>query len=102
MIVSYHNFKSTPYNLNGIYTEIMYKNPDIIKMAVCANRFEDVAKMLDVVFGSRKRIIGLSMDEKDDPKYVNKDDILYFQKMFMGKTKLPNEFWSNLETWVEG
>lgn len=63
IIISYHNFSETPSNLKDIYREILYKGPDIIKIATMANNKSDVNRMIDLIESADKPIIGIGMGE---------------------------------------
>jgi len=101
LIISAHDFKKTPENLGEKYQEIMEKNPDILKMAYQANCFKDVTRMLGLVFESKIPMIGLSMDDKDNPVYVTKDDLNYFQREFRGLKEFSQFFWKGLDSLVD-
>ena len=64
LIISYHNFEQTPNNLDEIYKSIVRKNPDIVKVATMAKNYGDSLKMLDLIFGADKDIIGICMGQE--------------------------------------
>ena len=64
LIVSYHNFEETPDNLGEIYTSIAEKNPDIVKIATKANSYEDSLRMLNLISGADREIIGICMGQE--------------------------------------
>lgn len=63
LIVSWHNFESTPDNLDEIYRKIAGKNPDIIKIATEANSYQDSLRMLNLIAKSERDIIGICMGQ---------------------------------------
>ena len=66
LIVSYHDFKSTPENLEEIYRKILDAGADIIKIATKANYGKDVKRMnnlIEMSYKSGKPIIGICMGE---------------------------------------
>jgi 3-dehydroquinate dehydratase/shikimate dehydrogenase len=66
LIVSYHDFKETPEDLDDIYKEIVDKGADIVKIATMANSEDDNLRMLELVQATaqpRRPIIGICMGE---------------------------------------
>ena len=63
LIVSHHNLEETPDNLDGIYASIAEKNPDIVKIVTEANNHHDSLRMLDLIAGADKDIIGICMGQ---------------------------------------
>ena len=64
IIVSHHNFKKTPSNLQVIYRKIKKTGCDVIKIAVFANSINDNAlifKLIDKAKKDNKKIIALCM-----------------------------------------
>ena len=47
-IVSYHNLKETPANLDDIYAKMLSQDADVVKLAVMANGPADVARILKI------------------------------------------------------
>lgn len=64
LIVSHHNFEETPENLDEIYQRIAGKNPDIVKIATKANTIDDSWRMLNLIYGADRDIIGISMGKE--------------------------------------
>lgn len=60
-IISYHNFKETPANLEDIVAELRDANPDIIKFAVLAKSVADASRVLEVASKSSLPTIGIAM-----------------------------------------
>ena len=69
VIVSYHNFKKTPQNINRIYKQIKKLNPDIIKLATFANSITDNLKIFEIIKKAKKenkKIIALCMGQNGE------------------------------------
>ncbi len=64
LIVSHHNFKETPIQLNDIYQRIAKTNADIIKIATKANNYNDSLRMLNLISGADRDIIAICMGQK--------------------------------------
>jgi 3-dehydroquinate dehydratase/shikimate dehydrogenase len=66
LIVSYHNFNETPQNLDEIYSKIVDKGADIVKIATKANSYDDSRRMLNLIAAKHNEmdIIGICMGEK--------------------------------------
>lgn len=96
LIVSYHNFKETPGNLEEIYKRIADTRADIVKMATRANSLADSSRMLDLVAekSSEKDIIGICMGENgvgtriSGPAYGG---YLTFASLDKGKESAPGQ-----------
>jgi 3-dehydroquinate dehydratase/shikimate dehydrogenase len=63
LIVSHHNFERTPENLEEIYGRISEQNPDIVKIATKAQNYGDSLRMLNLIAGADKDIIGICMGQ---------------------------------------
>jgi 3-dehydroquinate dehydratase / shikimate dehydrogenase len=63
LIISHHNFDETPRNLDDIYQHIAKKNPDIVKIATKANYVNDSLRMLNLIYGADREIIGICMGQ---------------------------------------
>lgn len=64
LIVSHHNQRETPANLQEIYRRMVYKKADIVKIATTANSQQDSLRMLQLIELARSEgvdIIGLCM-----------------------------------------
>jgi 3-dehydroquinate dehydratase/shikimate dehydrogenase len=48
VVVSYHNFKKTPFHLEAIADQLLSTNSDMIKIATLANSLADCARLLDL------------------------------------------------------
>ncbi len=60
-IVSYHNFKETPADLEAIYTRLARLGADVVKLAVTANHILDTVPVLRLLRAARVPTIALSM-----------------------------------------
>lgn len=63
LIISYHNFVSTPLDISSIYTRIVQAGADVAKIATTANSIIDNLRVLDVVRHAAIPCIGLCMGE---------------------------------------
>jgi 3-dehydroquinate dehydratase / shikimate dehydrogenase len=61
LILSQHDFKRTPGNLDAILTEMAASDADIIKLATTARHINDALRMLEALQGVQKPAIGLCM-----------------------------------------
>ncbi|MDR1567492.1 MAG: type I 3-dehydroquinate dehydratase [Streptococcaceae bacterium] len=48
LVVSYHNFKETPKDLEQTLNDLLVTNPDVVKIAVKPRSFDDVLKVLSL------------------------------------------------------
>ena len=69
-IISYHNFKETPADLQAIYDEAAQLDPDIIKICTMANNQEDNVRMLNLVKQAAIPTVGFCMGEFGIPSRV--------------------------------
>ena len=63
LIVSYHNFTSTPLDVASIYTQIVQAGADVVKIATTANSIIDNLRVLEIVRRAALPCIGLCMGE---------------------------------------
>src|SRR5215510_5233345 len=66
LIVSYHNFRETPKDLDAIYDRLRSRPAAVHKVAVRANRVEDVIpvfRLLDRAHNEGRSLIAISMGE---------------------------------------
>jgi 3-dehydroquinate dehydratase/shikimate dehydrogenase len=63
LIVSYHNFTSTPLDLATTYSTLVQAGADVVKMATMANSIVDNLRMFDVLRHATVPCIGLCMGE---------------------------------------
>jgi len=69
-ILSYHNFKETPENLEEIYADMLQLDGDIFKLATMANTPEDNVRMLRLVSDAERPTIGFCMGELGIPSRI--------------------------------
>lgn len=69
-IISYHNFKETPADLQAIYDEAAQLDPDIIKICTMANNQSDNVRMLQFVKQTTIPTVGFCMGEYGIPSRV--------------------------------
>ena len=63
-IVSYHNFKETPPDLDAIHARLARLGADVVKIAVTANHILDTVPVLRLLRAARVPTIALSMGER--------------------------------------
>lgn len=69
-IISYHNLKETPSNLEAIYESMLEKDPDIIKIATFANSPVDNVRVLNLVKKSKVPTIAFCMGDLGMPSRI--------------------------------
>jgi 3-dehydroquinate dehydratase / shikimate dehydrogenase len=69
-IVSFHDFRKTPDNLDEIHRRLSRLDPDIIKIATMANHPSDNVRILDMVRKAKIPTIGLGMGDIGVPTRV--------------------------------
>ena len=69
-IVSLHDFRKTPDNLDEIHRRLCQLDPDIIKMSTMANHPHDNVRMLDLTRRSKVPTIGLCMGDIGIPTRI--------------------------------
>jgi 3-dehydroquinate dehydratase/shikimate dehydrogenase len=71
-VISYHNFRETPENLDEIHERIAKLDPDVVKIATMAHRPHDCIRMLKLVKDKSRTIptIGLCMGEIGIPTRI--------------------------------
>ena len=63
LIVSYHNFKETPHNINKIYEDIFQCKPDIAKVVTYANDITDNVRIFELLKIANVPTISFCMGE---------------------------------------
>jgi 3-dehydroquinate dehydratase/shikimate dehydrogenase len=63
-IVSYHNFKETPPDLDAVHATLARLGADVVKIAVTANHILDTVPVLRLLRAARTPTIALSMGER--------------------------------------
>jgi 3-dehydroquinate dehydratase / shikimate dehydrogenase len=69
-IISLHDFRKTPDNLEEIHRRICELDPDIIKISTMANHPHDNLRMLELVRHSKVPMIGLCMGDIGVPSRI--------------------------------
>jgi 3-dehydroquinate dehydratase/shikimate dehydrogenase len=69
-IVSYHNFKATPDDLEELYGTMRELDADVLKLATMANTPEDNVRMLELVAAAPKPTVGFCMGELGLPSRI--------------------------------
>ncbi len=69
-IVSMHDFRKTPPDLEEIHARLCDLDPDIVKMATMANQPSDNLRMLKLVRASRVPTVGICMGDIGIPSRV--------------------------------
>jgi 3-dehydroquinate dehydratase / shikimate dehydrogenase len=62
-IISYHNLKKTPENLEDIVRQMEEMDPDVVKFAVLANSLADVSQVVKLASQTKAPAIGIAMGE---------------------------------------
>jgi 3-dehydroquinate dehydratase/shikimate dehydrogenase len=62
-IISYHNFRKTPDELQEIHDRLSTFDPDVVKIATMANHPHDNLRMLNLVRDSRQPTVGFCMGD---------------------------------------
>jgi 3-dehydroquinate dehydratase/shikimate dehydrogenase len=66
VILSYHNFKETPADLDRVFSSMLTDGADILKIATFANRLSDNLTVLNLVKKSPGDLIGICMGERGE------------------------------------
>ena len=69
-IISYHNFRETPHDLDGLHQRMQKLDPDIVKIATMANSPQDNVRILELVRRSKVPTIGLCMGDMGMPSRI--------------------------------
>jgi 3-dehydroquinate dehydratase/shikimate dehydrogenase len=69
-VISYHNYQTTPQNLDAIAEEMRALDPDIIKMVTMAERPSDNMRVLDLVRRSPVPTVAFCMGDMGVPSRV--------------------------------
>jgi 3-dehydroquinate dehydratase/shikimate dehydrogenase len=66
-IISLHDFRKTPEDLNELHARLCKFDPDIIKLATMANHPHDNLRMLELIRGASVPTVGLCMGDIGTP-----------------------------------
>ncbi|TWT99623.1 Shikimate dehydrogenase [Botrimarina colliarenosi] len=69
-IVSYHNFRNTPDDLEELHARMAGMDPDVIKIATMAQRPHDNLRMLELVKSSEVPTAGMCMGDIGTPSRI--------------------------------
>ncbi|MCH5377456.1 MAG: shikimate dehydrogenase [Planctomycetes bacterium] len=69
-IVSYHNFRETPQDLQAIHERLSGLDPDIVKIATMTHRPSDNQRMLQLIHDAKVPTIGICMGEIGTPTRI--------------------------------
>lgn len=69
-IVSCHNFRHTPDNLDELHAEMAKLDPDVIKIATMAQRPTDNIRMLQLVKNAKVPTVGMCMGDIGTPSRI--------------------------------
>ncbi|AMV33639.1 Shikimate dehydrogenase [Pirellula sp. SH-Sr6A] len=69
-IVSLHNFEGTPDDLESIHERLAKADADIVKIAVQANSFGDMVKVLELMRNAKVPTIGIAMGDYGTPSRI--------------------------------
>ena len=69
-IVSYHNFRETPQDLDSVYQRLAALDPDIVKIATMAHQSHDNLRMLRMVKAAKVPTVGLCMGDIGTPSRI--------------------------------
>ncbi len=94
IICSFHDFDSTPSDLNLIVKRIEDTNCDIVKFATMANRLEDNLKVWEAMAQCRKPVVGLCMGELGEVSRIlaiRQGGFLTFGSLRIGEESAPGQ-----------
>ncbi len=69
-IISMHNFRETPENLEEIHARLANLDADVVKLATMANEPHDNVRMLELVRNSSVPTVGICMGEIGTPSRI--------------------------------
>jgi 3-dehydroquinate dehydratase / shikimate dehydrogenase len=69
-IISYHDFRKTPDNLEEIHQRLCEHDPDIVKIAAMANHPHDNLRVLELMRSSKTPMVGLCMGDIGIPSRI--------------------------------
>jgi len=98
IIISHHNFKETPHNLNKIYNDICQHKPDIVKIVTYANDITDNIRIFELLKSAKVPTISFCMGELG---YISRiftskfGGFLTFASLEKGKESAPGQLTVN-------
>ena len=69
-IVSMHDFRKTPDDLDAVHARLAALNPDIVKLATMANQPHDNLRMMQLVQRSKVPTVGICMGDMGTPSRI--------------------------------
>jgi len=69
-IVSYHNLNETPTDLQAIYDKMCKQDPDVVKLAVTAQKPSDNMRVLEIIRNAKVPTVGHCMGEMGFPSRI--------------------------------
>ncbi len=69
-IVSYHDFRKTPDDLQAIHDRLAAQDPDVVKLATMANQPHDNVRMLRLLRDAKVPTIGMCMGDMGTPSRI--------------------------------
>ncbi len=69
-IISYHNFRNTPDDLEELHARMASMDADVIKLATMAQRPHDNVRMLDLIKSSKVPTAGMCMGDIGTPSRI--------------------------------
>jgi 3-dehydroquinate dehydratase/shikimate dehydrogenase len=69
-IISYHNLREMPENLERIYEDMCGQDADVVKIAVCAQRPQDNLRVLDLVRKQHRPTIAVCLGDLGFPSRI--------------------------------
>ena len=69
-IISYHDFRETPADLDAVYERLAGMDPDIIKIATMAHQPHDNVRMLRLVRDAKIPTVGMCMGDIGTPSRI--------------------------------
>ncbi len=98
VIISHHNFKETPHNLNKIYNEICQHKPDIVKIVTYANDLTDNIRIFELLKSAKVPTISFCMGELGNISRILTSKFggfLTFASLGKGKESAPGQLTVN-------
>lgn len=69
-IISHHNFRNTPADLEGLHAKLSKLDPDVVKIATMAQHPGDNLRMLELVKNSKIPTVGMCMGDIGTPSRI--------------------------------
>jgi len=69
-IVSHHNFRNTPDDLDALHASMLEHDPDVVKIATMAQKPTDNVRMLELVKNAKIPTVGMCMGDIGTPSRI--------------------------------